>query len=88
MIKPIKKENTTDMIYSQLLDMIFSGEWKEGYQIPSETELSTQFGVSRGPVREALQRLNAMGVIISQQGRGSFVSASPWPEFFNVFLSI
>lgn len=88
MIKPIKKENTTDMIYSQLLDMIFSGEWKEGYQIPSETELSTQFGVSRGPVREALQRLNAMGVIISQQGRGSFVSASPSPDIFNVFLSI
>ncbi len=30
MITPIKKENATDQIYMQLLDMIFTGSWSAG----------------------------------------------------------
>ena len=56
MITPIKKENATDQIYMQLLDMIFTGSWSAGSKIPSEAELSKQFGVSRVPVREAPER--------------------------------
>lgn len=85
---PVRKENVTDMIYNQMLDMIFSGAWKDGYLIPSEATLAKQFGVSRAPIREALQRLNAMGVIVSQQGKGSFVSGSPSHDVFSIFLSI
>ena len=84
MITPIKKENATDQIYMQLLDMIFTGSWSAGSKIPSEAELSKQFGVSRVPVREALQRLNAMGIITSQQGRGAFVNAAPSSDILRI----
>ena len=88
MITPIRKENMTDLVYNQMLDMIFTGAWKDGDLIPSETVLAKQFGVSRAPIREALQRLNAMGVVVSQQGKGSFVSGSPSKDVFSIFLSI
>ena len=88
MITPIKKENATDQIYMQLLDMIFTGSWSAGSKIPSEAELSKQFGVSRVPVREALQRLNAMGIITSQQGRGAFVNAAPSSDILSVYLAM
>lgn len=88
MFTPVRKENVTDLIYNQMLDMIFSGEWMDGYHIPSEAALAKQFGVSRAPIREAIQRLNAMGVLVSQQGKGSFVSGSPSNDVFSIFLSI
>ena len=88
MITPIKKENATDQIYMQLLDMIFTDSWSAGSKIPSEAELSKQFGVSRVPVREALQRLNAMGIITSQQGRGAFVNAAPSSDILSVYLAM
>ena len=88
MITPIKKENATDQIYMQLLDMIFTGAWSAGTKIPSEAELSKQFGVSRAPVREALQRLNAMGIITSQQGRGAFVNTTPSSDILGVYLAM
>lgn len=78
----------TDLVYNQMLDMIFVGNWKDGDLLPSELMLAKQFGVSRAPIREALQRLNAMGVIVSQQGKGSFVSGSPSNDIFSIFLSI
>ena len=88
MIEPIKKESATDIIFNQLLDAILSGVLPVGSKIPSEAVLAEQFGVSRAPVREALQRLNAMGIITSQQGRGSFVNPSPASSAISSFLSL
>lgn len=46
----------------QLLLAFFSGEWQAGERLP-EVELADRFGVSRTPVREALQELAAMGFV-------------------------
>ena len=58
-IQSIKKEMLTDQIYSTLKEMILSGQWPEGYRLPSEPELAAQFGVSRMSLRMALQKLQA-----------------------------
>lgn len=46
----------------RLLLAFFSGEWQAGDRLP-EVELAGRFGVSRTPVREALQELAAMGFV-------------------------
>ena len=73
MLKPVNHNSASSQIYEQLLHYIISGEWPVGTRLPSEKDLAEQFGVSRVPIREALQRLRAIGVVRSLQGSGSFV---------------
>ena len=47
-----------DRVFSQIQDAIVKGELLAGAKI-SEAELTTRYGVSRGPLREALRRLEA-----------------------------
>lgn len=46
----------------RLLLAFFSGEWQAGTRLP-EVDLAARFGVSRTPVREALQELSAIGFV-------------------------
>jgi GntR family transcriptional regulator len=48
-----------------------------GHVLPSESELSAEFGVSRVTVRRALETLRDEGVVESRQGFGWFVAAVP-----------
>ena len=78
MLKPVNHNSASSQIYEQLLHYIISGEWPVGTRLPSEKDLAEQFGVSRVPIREALQRLRAIGVVRSLQGSGSFVCGKPF----------
>lgn len=55
---------------------ISSGELKPGDMIPSESQLCSQYNVSRTTVRQALNQLVEENLIIRRRGKGSFV-ASP-----------
>ena len=72
-IRKIKKVRIGDQVFEQLKQMIAEGEWKPGDRLPSETDLADQFGISRVTVRQALQRLSALGLIETRLGEGSFV---------------
>lgn len=52
---------------------IETAEWPADFQVPSEEELAGEFGASRLTVRRALRELQADGVLIRIQGRGTFV---------------
>lgn len=52
---------------------IETAEWPADFQIPSEEELAGEFGASRLTVRRSLRELQADGVLIRIQGRGTFV---------------
>jgi DNA-binding GntR family transcriptional regulator len=56
MTEPKRRGSLVDEIMEQLLEVITSGEFEPGQRI-SESSLSRQLGVSRGPLREALGRL-------------------------------
>lgn len=72
-INQIKKVNIGEQVYNQLKNQLISGEWKPGMKIPSENELANSLGVSRITVRQALQKLSALGLIETKLGEGSFV---------------
>jgi len=60
------------MIAGRVREAIAHGEFKPGQQV-SEAVLASQLGVSRGPLREGLQRLTQEGLLISIRNRGLFV---------------
>ena len=68
------KLTITENIYNQLLLEISNGTYLEGEKLPSESALCKQYKASRFSVRGALQRLEAIGVIETYQGRGSYVT--------------
>lgn len=55
-------------------EQIDAGEWPRGTLIPSERELSVEFGLSRATTRKALDRLVAEGVLRKEARRGTFVA--------------
>ncbi|MDR3590838.1 MAG: FadR/GntR family transcriptional regulator [Negativicutes bacterium] len=73
-------------MYDQILDNIFNGVWPPGTKLPSESELCKLLGVSRVPIRDALNRLNAMGIIQTHQGEGSRVLMLTPGMFMNSLL--
>jgi GntR family phosphonate transport system transcriptional regulator len=61
-------------IFARLHSDIASGGLKPGMQLPTEAELSAQFGVNRHTVRRALEELSRDGLVRVERGRGSFVA--------------
>lgn len=73
-MKPLKQPRLSDIILDHLEQMILEGSMKPGQRLLPERELAVQFEVSRPSVREALQKLEAKGLISRRQGGGNFVS--------------
>ncbi len=72
-----------------LLADIRSGRYAVGADLPTEAVLQERFGVSRHTVRQALRELRELGVVSSQQGKGTRVrSAEQAPRFVHVSPSI
>ncbi len=73
LFKPIRPKKISEEIVEQIKSLISQGELKPGDRVPSERDLATMLGVSRPSVREAIMVLEAMGLIESRQGGGTFV---------------
>ena len=69
---PAVKSNPTDA-YSMILDAIDVGTYRPGDRLV-ESELADRFGVSRTPVREALQRLETQS-LLARDGRSLIVAS-------------
>lgn len=64
-------------IVSDMISRISQEEWAIGDKLPSENELSEEYGASRVTIRQALAKLEADGLIDKQRGRGAFLKANP-----------
>ena len=71
--EPIETNKIYVKVIDQIMALIRNGSLKQGDQLPSEAELTIQFGVSRSSVREALKALEVLGILESKTGVGSFV---------------
>lgn len=74
-IKPIKPKRISDQVFDQLRELIYRGNLKPGDKMMSERELAQAMEVSRSTIRDAIQRLVAMGMIVHKQGQGTFVKS-------------
>jgi GntR family transcriptional regulator len=77
---PLESRSPLPLYYQlerALRERIRRGELRRGTPIPGEMELAEEFGVSRGTIRQALDRLVRAGLIVRERGRGSFVAGAP-----------
>jgi DNA-binding GntR family transcriptional regulator len=65
----VPKPTLAAVITAQVRDRILAGRYPPGTQM-NEVELATRFATSRGPVREALQRLVQEGLLLSAPHKG------------------
>lgn len=72
----------------RISEAIRSGEWRPGEAIPPEKKLCERFGVSMGTLRKAVDELTASGVLIRQQGRGTFVARHSQDRYLFSFFHL
>lgn len=73
-----------DQAEAALRDQILSGHRAPGDRL-NEVEIAAELGISRGPVREAMQRLARDGLVLVQPHRGSFVRNLEPDEIVELF---
>jgi DNA-binding GntR family transcriptional regulator len=65
-------DNLTTLAYKSIKDHIWEGDLDEGARL-TEEQLSKMLGISKSPVREALNRLEAEGLVRIEPRRGAYV---------------
>ena len=83
---PIPRATFASIVTERLRTAIVNGSLTPGSQL-SEVELATSFGVSRGPVREALQRLVQEGLLLSEPHRGVFIPVLTDDDVRDIYLA-
>ena len=70
--EPISRTTLSEQVTERLRNGILTGLYSQGEQL-NEAELARRFGISRGPLREAMQRLIQEGLLRNRPHRGVFV---------------
>jgi DNA-binding GntR family transcriptional regulator len=69
----LRNQSRSEFVFASLRDAIWEGRFTRGERIPEE-EIARSLGVSRTPVREALQRLQERGMLTVGAGRSLVVA--------------
>lgn len=73
MLKPVEKQRVAEEIVEQLRELILTGQYPPGAKLPPERELAKRLGVNRASLREALKKLEHLGLVRIRQGDGTRV---------------
>ena len=57
-----------------MIQRLVAGVWRPGTILPSEADLASEFGVSPGTVRKALDAMAGDNLVVRKQGKGTFVA--------------
>jgi DNA-binding GntR family transcriptional regulator len=80
----IASDSVVDRVYEQLKAMAISYEFKPGERL-NEGDIAKRLGVSRTPLREALNRLNTEGFLRFTPGKGFFCRELDAHEIFDLY---
>lgn len=72
-IEPVAKTYVTGEVAEKLKEFVLGGTYRPGDRLPSIKEFATQLGVGQTTVREALRRLESLGLIQILHGSGIYV---------------
>jgi len=87
-VEKVKTETISDKIALQIEENILSGGLSKGEKLPSERDLAEQFEVSRPSIREAINKLQAKGIIYKIPGGGSYISETLGASFTDPLLDL
>lgn len=87
-LRQVQQRRVGEQVYEQLIFQIRNKMWQAGEKLPSENELCKQLGVSRISIREAMQKLAALGVVETRQGEGSFVKEITSADYKNILMPV
>lgn len=85
-LEPVAREATASIIADRIRTLIRDGALRPGTQL-GEARLAESLGVSRGPVREALQRLIQEDLLEGRPHRGVFVRSLDADDIHDVYLA-
>ena len=85
-LEPVPRRSTVAIVSDELRSAIRYGSLAPGAQL-GEAELATRLGISRGPLREAMQRLVQEGLLVSEPHRGLFVITLDASDVEDVYLA-
>lgn len=85
-LQPVRRESTPALIADQLRTGIMNGLFRPGDQL-AESQLASQLAVSRGPLREAMQRLVQEGLLRGERHRGLFVAELAAGDVRDIYLA-
>lgn len=69
----VNKKNLSDEVASQIISRIISGALIPGEKLPPEREVSEKMNVNRHTLREALRKLESLGLLSVRQGDGIYI---------------
>ncbi len=72
----IEKSNLADDLAARIMKSIRSGSYRPGDRLPTIMEMARRFGVGHPTVREALKKLEMIGVVEIKHGSGVYVGKS------------
>lgn len=82
--RPLERRVFREEIREQLIEDILNGRLQPGARIV-ETKIAQQFGVSQGPVREALRDLELFGFVVSSPFRGTQVRQISTEDLLQIY---
>jgi GntR family transcriptional regulator, transcriptional repressor for pyruvate dehydrogenase complex len=74
--EPMERQSLSDRLARQIRGTIQGGDFRRGDRLPPIMEMARRFGVGHPTIREALKKLEAMGVVEIRHGSGVYVSRS------------
>ena len=84
--KTVEKGSVVLLVLERIKEALINRELKPGDYLPSETELTKTFGVSKSSVREAVKMLQAMGVVEVRRGQGTLVRTQPSAAYISPLI--
>ena len=73
---PVLKQSLSDKLAQRIRAMISKGDYGQGDRLPPIMEMAKRFGVGHPTIREALKKLETMGIVEIRHGSGVYVSRS------------
>ncbi|QPC86931.1 GntR family transcriptional regulator [Mesorhizobium sp. NBSH29] len=83
-----RRPKLSERVVQALREQILSGEILAGQKLPTESQLTATFAVSRTVIREAMASLAADGLVEARQGAGVFVMEHASLAFGTISLDI
>lgn len=87
-MQKITNKKLSDIIVERLESMLLEGRFLAGQKLPPERQLAEQFNVSRPSLREAIQKMEARGLLLRKQGGGTYVSDKLAPKVTDPLMDL